>query len=516
MQLEPLAGEVLDEAIAPRVLDESVDLVTESVTLEGSGFGGLEELVVRHRTPEQIGKARGEFCVREFFAGGRVALDEVDEVAGGEHALKGGAVGFGGLFARGAFRSVGLQVLGQLIVPDRTSPGAFGEPAEMAGDDLGGGVIAREDAFAAGGLFLRHERTFPFDPVDEHRGEDAVALIIEHLRRVRVQELLFAAVREEVGPAAEHVAEGGSGAAVDDVGSHDAEVQRRRHVQVDVELVDLGAVFWRVDVELDEAGHGLFAGRLADAQVSGLAAGRADAAGLEAQAIEAALFGPDLAEPLGREGDLDASRKEQLTQRALDAEAIKGRLGGLKVAVMHLGGRHADLAGLAGLRGEGAFEHRVGGAVVAIHVRGRKRELGTDAFEAVPEGVFVQAAGSRRIIPSAEQIVDGVLIFFAAQAIMGDRRTRGHAGGLAFLEPGVEVRDEGGDLGLGGLGLLVLLGRHLSGVYLLHRFRPVMGVGAQFEITRKLIEADVAFLFLRSVAAGAVFLEECLVGLGRR
>ena len=514
MQLEPLAGEVLDEAIAPRVLDESVDLVTESVTLEGSGFGGVEELVVRHRTPEQIGQARGEFRVREFFAGGRVAFDEVDEMAGGEHALKGGAVGFGGLFARGAFRSVGLQVLRQLFVADRTSPGAFGELAEMAGDDLGGGVIAREDAFAAGGLFVRHERTFPLDPVHEHRGEDAVALVIEHLRRVRVQELTFAAVGEEIGPAAEHVAEGRAAAAVDAFGGHYAEVQRRGHVEVDVELVDLRTVFRGVDVELDETGDGLFAGGLADTQVRGLAAGRADAAGLEAQAIEPAVFWPDLAEPLGRKRGLDAAWEEQLAERSLDAEAIKGLLGRLHVAVMHLGRGLADLAGFAGLRGEGALEYRIGGTVVAIHVRRRKRELGADAFEAVPEGIFVQSAGSRRIVAGAEQVVDGVLIFFAAQAIMGDRRTRRHAGGFAFLESGVEVRDEGGDLGLRGLGLLVLLRGHLAGVHLLHRFRPVMRVGAEFEVTRELIETDVALFLLGSVAAGAVLLDERVVGFG--
>ena len=97
---------------------------------------------------------------------------------------------------------------------------------------------------------------------------------------------------------------------------------------------------------------------------------------------------------------------------------------------------------------------------------------------------------------------------------MGDRRTRRHAGGFAFLEPSVEVRDEGGDLGLRGLGLLVLFRGHLAGVHLLHRFRPVMGVGPHFEVTRELIETDVALFLLGSVAAGAVFLEEGLVGLG--
>ena len=42
----------------------------------------------------------------------------------------------------------------------------------------------------------------------------------------------------------------------------------------------------------------------------------------------------------------------------------------------------------------------------------------------------------------------------------------------------------------------------------------MMGVGAQFEITRELIEAQVAFLLIGSVAAGAVLLDERVVGFG--
>ena len=178
-------------------------------------------------------------------------------------------------------------------------------------------------------------------------------------------------MREEVGPAAEYVAEGGTGPTVNALGSDHAEVQRRGHVEVYVELVDLRAVLGRVDVEFDEAGHGFFAGRLADAQVSWLAAGRTNPAGLEAQAIESALLGADLTEPLRRKGGLDPAGEEELSQRPFDAEAVEGRLGGFHVAIMHLGRRHADLAGFARLGGEGAVKDRVGGAVIAIHVRRR-------------------------------------------------------------------------------------------------------------------------------------------------
>ena len=44
----------------------------------------------------------------------------------------------------------------------------------------------------------------------------------------------------------------------------------------------------------------------------------------------------------------------------------------------------------------------------------------------------------------------------------------------------------------------------------------MMGVGAQFEITRELIEAQVAFFLIGSVAASAVLLDERVVGFRGR
>jgi hypothetical protein len=40
----------------------------------------------------------------------------------------------------------------------------------------------------------------------------------------------------------------------------------------------------------------------------------------------------------------------------------------------------------------------------------------------------------------------------------------------------------------------------------------MMGVGAQFEVARKLIETQVAFLFILSVATDAVLFDEGFVG----
>ena len=515
VELEPLAGEVVDEAAGALVREQAVDLLAKVFALELAGLGRGEETVVRHRAPDEVGEARSEFPVRELFAGLRLAFDEIDEVARRQHALEGDAVGLGGFLAGGPLGGVGFDVLSHLFGGDRAAPGAFGEHTQFFGGGLRGGVIGGEQALAARFLRRRLQRTFPLDPIDEHRGEDAVPLVVEHLRGVAVQQLFLAAVGEEIAGAAEDVAEGRAGPAVDDIGGHHAEVQLRRHVEIDIELVHFGAVLGRVDVEFDEAGDGLFAGRLTDAEVRRLAADGADAAGFQAETIEAAVFRSELAEPLGGQGGLDAAGEEQLTERALDAELIQRRLGFLQVAIMHLAGGLAHLAGFGGGRREGAVEHGFGGAVVAIHVRRRKREGRADALEAMPEGVFVQAARDGGVVAGAEQVVDRVLILFTAEAIMGHGRTRRHARCAAFLQGSVEACHKGGDLRLGRLGFLVLLRRHLAGVHLLHGFRPVMGVGAQLEVARELVEAQVAFFLLRSVAAGAVLLDERFVGLRR-
>ena len=47
----------------------------------------------------------------EPFAGRLVALDEVDEVPGGEHATQGDPIGVGQLLARLALGLVGLKIL---------------------------------------------------------------------------------------------------------------------------------------------------------------------------------------------------------------------------------------------------------------------------------------------------------------------------------------------------------------------------------------------------------------------
>ena len=111
VQLQPLPWEVVDEAVDLAVRQQPVHLLLQAFAVQGAAFGRGEEAVVGHRTPEEIREPGGEFPVVETFAGHRVALDEVDEVPGGQHALHRDAIGIGRLFARLAFGAVRLQIV---------------------------------------------------------------------------------------------------------------------------------------------------------------------------------------------------------------------------------------------------------------------------------------------------------------------------------------------------------------------------------------------------------------------
>ena len=95
----------------------------------------------------------------------------------------------------------------------------------MFGDDFGSGIVGRHNIVASEFFCVRDQRTFPFNPVEDHGREDAVAFTIEHLRSVRVEQHSLAAVREDITTAAgERIAEGGAATSVHNIGGHDSEM----------------------------------------------------------------------------------------------------------------------------------------------------------------------------------------------------------------------------------------------------------------------------------------------------
>ena len=144
-------------------------------------------------------------------------------------------------------------------------------------------------------------------------------------------------------------------------------------------------------------------------------------------------------------------------------------------------------------------------------MRRRKRQLRPDALKAMPPRVLIQLARLRGIVAHTEQVIDRVLILCPAQSVMRHRWPRRHPRRLALFDPRIQTRHKRRDLRL--RRLLLLLRRHLTRVHLLDHFRPMMRVRAQFEITRELIDAQIALLLFRSMAAEAMRFEKSVIRL---
>ncbi len=130
----------------------------------------------------------------------------------------------------------------------------------------------------------------------------------------------------------------------------------------------------------------------------------------------------------------------------------------------------------------------------------------------MPQRVLIQLPGFGRIIAHAEKVIDGVLILLPAQSIKGNCRTGSHARCTAFFDVRIKAGHKRRNLLL--RRLLLLLGWHLAGIDLLDHLRPVMGVCAQFEITRELVDPQISLLLLGAMTADAVFLQEGVKRLG--
>ena len=129
--------------LSPLIREEAVDLLLHTLATQFASFSRVEKGGIGHRTPQEIGNARGQFPFGKAFAGRRLALDEVDEVARRQYAMKGDAISFGGLFTGTTLGAIGFQVFLQLLDPDRSTPGAFRKTTQMLRNDLGRGVLWR-------------------------------------------------------------------------------------------------------------------------------------------------------------------------------------------------------------------------------------------------------------------------------------------------------------------------------------------------------------------------------------
>ena len=278
----------------------------------------------------------------------RFALNEIDEISGGEHALERDTVRIDRFFTRLAFDTVRLKVVIQFFRLHWSSPDAFGKTLQMRSDHFQPGVVWRQHAIASRLFRLGYQWPFPLDPIEKHRRKDAVPFTIEHLRSVGVQQHGLTAVREDVtAPTGERIAEGGAAPSVHNIGGHHGEMQSRWHLEKHLKLIHLRTVFRCRNVKFNESVNRLLTGRPSDAQVGRLAAGWTDTTSLQAKLIKPAVLWPRPSKPVRGQRSPSSTGEEEVAQWPLDAEPIQCFLLALPAAVTQLRGGLADLTGLA-------------------------------------------------------------------------------------------------------------------------------------------------------------------------
>ena len=512
MQLQPLTHEIVDESICLAVGEQPVDFFQQPFALQSTTSRRSEQPIVRHRTPEEVRQPRRELRIVEPVARDRVAFDEIDKVPRCQHSLQRNSIGVGRLLTGITFRAKCPYVIRQFLLLDSPPPCSLGEPLQVFGDHFDRRVIRRQQTVASRSFRLGFERSFPLDPIQQHRGKESVSLVVEHLRSVRLEQSRFAAMREDVAAAVEGVAEGCTGPTINDIGRDDAKVERHWHFQKHFELMHLRAVLGSRDVEIDEAIDSLFAGPLADAEVRRLAADRTNAARLNADFVKPAVLRTAVAKPVRRQRLMHVAGIKQMPQRALDTEPVHHFLLSLPAVVTQLGSGLANLASLARRNRKGTIQYEPRRAVVAINMGRRKRQLGPNPLEAVPQRVFVQFARFGRIVAHAEQVIDRILVFLATEPIVCHRRPRCHARCLTLLKERSEIRDERCNLRLCWPGLC--LRRHFATVDPLEGFCPVVAIQAPLEVARQPVDPDISLFLLRAMTADAVLLQKRFKRLG--
>jgi hypothetical protein len=113
------------------------------------------------------------------------------------------------------------------------------------------------------------------------------------------------------------------------------------------------------------------------------------------------VFRPGSSKPVVLERLLKATGKNQLAQRPLDLETIQVFLLRLAALVAEFGGGLADFASLYQCLRKCPRQQSLGGLVVSLHVRRRKRQLRSNSLEPVPERIRIQLARFGRIVAYA-------------------------------------------------------------------------------------------------------------------
>ena len=157
---------------------------------------------------------------------------------------------------------------------------------------------------------------------------------------------------------------------------------------------------------------------------------------------------------------------------------------------------------------KGSRQYRLRRAEVTVNMRRREREQRADAIEPMPPWILVERAGHAHIEVDAEQIVDSVTIFLAAEPVMSNRPPPCHPRRFPFRDP--RRKPVNRSFKFLRRRLRLFLRRHLAGVHAEDDFAPPLSDILIGEVERQCVEPKFSFLLLRVVTAQAVGMKERL------
>ena len=174
------------------------------------------------------------------------------------------------------------------------------------------------------------------------------------------------------------------------------------------------------------------------------------------------MLGAGSTKPIMSECLLQPAGKNEGTKRPLNSKSLEGFLVLVRTPVTEIRCGLANDFRCNALSGEGTGQNCLSRLVVSFNMGGGKRKLGSNPFKAMPERVGIEFARFCGVVAYTQKIVDGVLIFFTAQPIMGYGWTGSHAGRFALADLLIELSDKGGDFFFARTRLF--FGWHFSGI----------------------------------------------------
>ena len=144
------------------------------------------------------------------------------------------------------------------------------------------------------------------------------------------------------------------------------------------------------------------------------------------------MLGASGTKPIMSECLLQPAGENEGAKRPFDSKSLEGFFVLVRTPVTEIRCGLANDFRWNALSGKGTGQNCLSRLVISFNMGGGKRKLGTNPFKAMPERIGIEFARFCGVVAYAQKIVDGVLIFFTAQPIVGYGWTGSHAGRFAL------------------------------------------------------------------------------------